>query len=65
MEFVIFKESHCKKFRRYKNNTNTIIVVFDVGIFDYERVCYIIREDIDNFFSMEKITSSCIVLYMR
>ena len=46
-------------------DTNTIIVVLDVDVFDYERVCYIIREDIDNFCSMEKITSSCIVLYMR
>ena len=46
-------------------DTNTIIVVLDVGVFDYERVCYIILEYIDNFCSIEKITSSCIVLYMR
>ena len=50
---------------QFKTIFYTIIVVLDVGVFDYEQVCYIIGEDINNFFSMEKITSSCIVLYMR
>lgn len=46
-------------------NDNSISFPLDENIFGKDRVLYILRDDIMAFCSMEWITSSCIVLYMR